>query len=133
MLVTDFLFALIVAFLIFLVFFRGFRRVGPFGGVVWFFLIVLFASWAGGVWIRPVGPTLWGVYWLPFVIVGLVVALLLAASAPPPPMRLPKSVEETEDKIEAESIAVALSAFVWIMLLFLIVAIGVHYITQAAA
>jgi hypothetical protein len=132
MVVTDFLFAVVVAFLIFVVFSRGFRRVGPFGGVLWFFLIVLFASWAGGVWVRPAGPVLWGVYWVPFLTVGLLVALLLAASTPPrTPLRPPKSADEAEARAEAEVLAVTLSVFFWIMLVFLIIAIAVHYITCA--
>jgi hypothetical protein len=133
MVVTDFLFALVIAFLIFVVFLHGFRRVGPFGGVLWFFLIVLFASWAGGVWVRPVGPMLWGVYWVPFLVVGLMVALLLAASSPPrPPGKPSKTIDEEKRKREAEVLGVSLSVFFWVMLVFLVIAISVHYIMRAA-
>jgi hypothetical protein len=102
--------------------------------MVWFFLIVLFASWAGGVWVRPAGPVLWGVYWVPFVIVGLLAALILAATTPRRPLpKPPTSVEEAEAKAEAEVLAVTLGASFWIMLVFLIIAIFVHYITYASA
>jgi hypothetical protein len=134
MVVTDFLFALVIAFLIFVVFLHGFRWVGPFGGVLWFFLIVLFASWTGGVWVRPVGPVLWGVYWVPFVVVGLLAALLLAAASPPrPPGKPPRGVDEEDAKGRAEILGVTLSVFFWIMLIFLVLAIAVHYIMRAPA
>lgn len=79
----DLLFALVIALLLTAVFAAGFRRRGPWG-IWWIFLLVIFlAAWAGGVWMTPFGPTLFDVYWLPFVFVGLVAALLLAAAAPP--------------------------------------------------
>jgi hypothetical protein len=56
-----------------------------------FLLLLLFAfSWAGGLWMMPFGPTLFGVSWLPFVLAGLILALILAAVLPrdePPPPR----------------------------------------------
>src|SRR5689334_22780496 len=42
-------------------------------------LILFLATWAGGIWLVPFGPRLWGVAWGTFVVVGLVVALLMAA------------------------------------------------------
>lgn len=49
-------------------------------GSVFVTLLILFlATWAGGVWLVPVGPRLWGVAWGSFVVVGLVVALVIVA------------------------------------------------------
>jgi len=42
-------------------------------------LILFLATWAGGIWLVPIGPRLWGVAWGSFVVVGLVVALLIGA------------------------------------------------------
>lgn len=47
---------------------------------VWLFVILLFTVWAGGLWIGPAGPLVFGVAWLPFLLVGLVVALVIAAA-----------------------------------------------------
>lgn len=47
-----------------------------------FFVLVFLASWAGGLWVRPVGPVFWGVSWLGFVLVGLAMALLLTSLSP---------------------------------------------------
>jgi putative exporter of polyketide antibiotics len=42
-------------------------------------LILFLATWAGGIWLVPLGPRLWGVAWGGFVVVGLFVALLIGA------------------------------------------------------
>ncbi|MBX7138920.1 MAG: hypothetical protein K1X83_13170 [Oligoflexia bacterium] len=55
---------------------RGWQQITP------AFLLILFATWAGGIWITPVGPLLLGVPWLPFAAVGLIVALLLMGLRP---------------------------------------------------
>jgi hypothetical protein len=85
MIVMDFVFALVVALMLVVIFAVIFNIRPPGFGVAAFFVIVFLASWAGGVWMTPLGPTGWGVYWLPFLLVGLMVALLLAAVRMPPP------------------------------------------------
>ncbi|MBX6316135.1 MAG: hypothetical protein IRY99_24975, partial [Isosphaeraceae bacterium] len=80
MLFWDFLIAFFVALALVALFAAAFRRPGPWvaeEGPAWVGLLVLFtilflASWAGGTWIGHVGPTLYGVYWLPFLAVGLI-------------------------------------------------------------
>jgi hypothetical protein len=47
---------------------------------VWLFVILLFTMWAGGAWIGPAGPLIFGVAWMPFLVVGLIVALIIAAA-----------------------------------------------------
>src|SRR5215471_6809262 len=42
-------------------------------------LILFLATWAGGIWLVPIGPRLWGVAWASFVAVGFLVALLIGA------------------------------------------------------
>lgn len=60
------------------------------------FLFVLFlAGIAGGYWIVPFGPVMWGVEWLPLLSIIFVVAILF--SAPPPHHRtIATSGEKTE-------------------------------------
>ena len=84
MILMDVVFALIIALLLVLIFTIIFRAKPPDFGSVAFFLIVFLSSWAGGIWLTPIGPVSWGVYWLPFLLVGVMVALLLAAVHPPP-------------------------------------------------
>ncbi|MGD9060344.1 MAG: hypothetical protein PVF72_07885, partial [Desulfobacterales bacterium] len=66
-------------------------------GFVWFFLFVLMATWAGGVWIRPFGPALSDVRWLQFLVVGLLVVLMFALFAP---LKTPQGRQDTIDQLE---------------------------------
>jgi hypothetical protein len=47
---------------------------------VWLFLILFLAAWATGTWTQPMGPPLYGLYWLPFfwgsLLLGLLVLML---------------------------------------------------------
>lgn len=46
------------------------------------FVIILFGVLAAAIWITPVGPAIWGYYWLPGLLVAVIFALLLAAALP---------------------------------------------------
>jgi len=70
--------SLVLSALFVLVIQRGERRTGFF----WLFVVVFLVTWAGGVWLRPFGPTLWGVCWLGFLLAGLFILLLLAIFIP---------------------------------------------------
>ncbi len=126
MILTDILFAMVVAVGLTLIFAKLLRNVGPWA-LWWMFLLLVFlAAWAGGVWITPVGPQLFGRYWLPFLLAGLFFALLLAAAAPVSPPRTEEAAQLVAQAEEATSTGV--SIFFWILLLALIVAIVVAYI-----
>ncbi len=146
----DLLVAFIIA-IILAVIFGGLGRYGPWRGIVWFFLIVLLAAWVGGVWAQPIGPPVYGVYWLPFLWIGLLIALLLAAASPrrpappplppppagqppppppagqpppPPPERAnPPSREEPVTSVAAATFGF----FFWILLIGFVIALFVHY------
>ena len=38
------------------------RGAGLRTGLIWLFLIIFLATWAGGIWLKPFGPTLWGIH-----------------------------------------------------------------------
>jgi hypothetical protein len=44
-----------------------------------FGIVVFIASWMGGVWIINMGTPVFGYYWLPFLLVALVLCLILLA------------------------------------------------------
>jgi hypothetical protein len=133
MFALELLLALIIAIVLSVLFALATRRGFQRPGFLWFFLVIFLATWTGGVWIRPFGPTLFGIHWLPFVLAGLVFSLFLIISSPGQP---PKSRHETIDmleKIEQEKkldtfTYVTLSVFFWILLCALITAIIVRYL-----
>ena len=123
-LLTAFLIAIALVIL-FGVLIRG-EAIGA--GLLWFFLLLFLATWAGGVWVAPVGPPLFGVSWLGFLLVGLFFALLIMALLPPaPPRSLPPGEMREEVETEATAFA-AVNAFFWILLIGFVVAIAAGYL-----
>lgn len=144
MLVAELLFAVFVAGILTLVFAGVFRRPSPWRGGLWiFFLIVLLATWAGTVWMRPVGPSVSGVHWLPGLAVGAVVALLIAAASPALTRTRrrrdgdtdPESVVVTGDREADTSVAaaVAVSAYLWVLIVGLVMALLLGYLVPRGA
>lgn len=132
MLFLELIAALFVALILSGVFALATRRGRRKTGFFWLFLIIFLATWAGGIWIRPFGPILWGIHWLAFLLIGLVMALVLALSATD---KFPRGRHETlnmleriEQEKEVEKITyVTLSIFFWILVTVLIVAIIFRY------
>lgn len=129
MLILEFLLALAVAILLSFVLVYPLRRrgPGPFEGLIFFFLILFLAAWAGGVWVRPIGPTAWNVSWVGFLLVGLIIALILA-SAFPSRRPIVNPPADTTTETEAEVAVVTLGVFFFILLFAMLAAIILHYI-----
>ncbi len=122
MLVTDLLLAFFIALVLAGIFSAGFGHRWPGYPAVWpsaffFFLLLFVAVWAGGIWASPYGPMIGSVAWLPFLIVGVAIALLLAAVLPR------GGPAET-----AGATAATLSVFFWLFLVVGAIAIIVGYI-----
>lgn len=128
MFIADLIIALVIAVLMTLFFAVLLRRRGPWGSIPLFFLVVLLGAWAAGKWIGPVGPPLIGVYWLPFVVFGLIVALFLSAA-----MAIPSAPERRKDpggrSAAGEGGAVRpLDGFFWLLLVVLVFVVVAAYL-----
>lgn len=130
----DLLFAFVVALVLALILIpltashRGREGTSAGGAILFFFLILFLATWAGGLWLEPMGPTLWGGYWLPFLLVGFFVALLLAATAEPSRHRpLEKRELPTAETQEAATAAMVFGVMFWVLLLALLAAVIAAY------
>ncbi|HKJ86767.1 MAG TPA: hypothetical protein VKA06_11860 [Spirochaetia bacterium] len=100
-------------------------RGGTAGFLMLFLLFFLFA-WAGGLWIGPLGPAFLGVYWLPGFVVALLIFLLIGALS----YHRPVSTREAQAEIEARQTAEKVfGALIWLVILGLILAIVVAYLT----
>jgi magnesium-transporting ATPase (P-type) len=82
-----------------------------------FFFVLFLSGIAGGYWIVPFGPVMWGVAWLPLLSIIFVVAILF--SAPPPHQR---TITTPGEKAEMGAFA-AVSIFTWILFVVLLIAI----------
>jgi hypothetical protein len=127
MFVSEFFIALIFAFIfsMLLVTALGWEypnRPGLFPSFIVLFLLLMAIIWAGGVWVRPYGPTVYEVPWLGFMVIGLIATLLIAALIPP------KGRTRRVPVTEGEAVAgAALGLFFWILMLILAVVIIVYY------
>ncbi|MFO7462127.1 MAG: hypothetical protein R6X07_16035 [Desulfatiglandales bacterium] len=126
-------YALFFALLLTAAFFALFRTKGPWSSIVLFFLVIFLASWAGGAWLTPFGPGLWGISFLPFLLVGLIFALLLAASAPSEREESTvELVDPEESRRKRATAATALGLFFWVLVGALLVIIIARYIALRA-
>lgn len=133
---AEFAWAFVFGLLIGLIFYAALGRTGPWDGFVWFFVLLILGTWAIGAWIEPVGPLLWGVAWLPFLVAAVFIALLIAAVTPDVYTRrhrrsgpaLTEETTESEATPDAhDAAAVAIGIFFWGVLLMLIGALVADY------
>jgi hypothetical protein len=121
-------FALVVALVftgILLAIRRGGYERGNWLTAVILFGILFLTSWAGGIWLHPLGPTVWGAAWMPFVAVGFLVALLVAAVSDKARRRAPVDAQQAAEAEEV--VGTTVTAFLWIFAVCLIAAITLHY------
>lgn len=124
MFIIDLFVALVVGMIIVSIVSRAFGTKGPWGSLLWFFLVVSLFAWAGGVWLVPFGPIFWGIGWLPIVFIGFLVSLLLTAASPRTPRW--RRTSQKEATSEAESRAVV-DAIFWIVVICLLIFVLGHY------
>ena len=124
MFIIDLVVALVVGMIIVLIVSRAFGTKGPWGSLLWFFLVVSLFAWAGGVWLVPFGPMFWGIGWLPIIIMGFLVSLILTAASPRTPRWRKASKEEVTS--EAGTRAVVDIIFWVVIICLLIFGLG-HY------
>ena len=126
MVFSDLLFVLLITLVLTAIFVVGFRRQRTGQIIAMFFVILFLATWAVGLWIVPVGPKIFGVPWVSYLIAGLLMALLLTALVPLAKSRRAK--DETTTESEEKTVAIAVfDLFFWILIIALIAAIILRY------
>jgi branched-subunit amino acid transport protein len=124
---SDFLFVLPIALLLTIIFSSVFGHRRGFSGLGLFFILLMLATWAGGLWVEPFGPEFWGVKWLSFLVIGTFFALFLLAILPP--TRKPETKEEAREQVEAEKeTIIVLNVFFWIIVIGFLAAIIIAYL-----
>lgn len=125
MIFAELVFALSVALFFTLIFTVVVRRVRSKRRVLVFFTVVFLAAWAGGIWITPAGPTLMGIYWLSFLIIGLIFALFFEMISV---LSRPRKLQKEEVKREAEEVQTELSLSFFILFVAFVILIILGYI-----
>lgn len=126
MILGEFLIALIIALFFTTILAVSGKKHRTWKRVITIFLIMLFASWAGGIWITPVGPAILGIYWLSIFVVALILALIMETVSAM--HASPSDVSKKETKKEEETLEVLISTSFLILLIIFIIVIVIGYI-----
>jgi hypothetical protein len=134
MVAHDFIFSLLVALVISIIFARILTRKGPRTGFIWFYLTIFLAVLAAGLWLKPYGAPLTGSNWLPFLTAGIMMAILLFILAPRYPevekdaqlnhkqtMEMLETMEQ--EKKVAEVAYISFNLFLWFIIFLLVAAV----------
>jgi len=127
---TGFLIILAIAGLVtfLLVGALGWRRYpnGPSWDAAIFVLLILYpALWVAHLWVKPAGPELFGIYWAPLVLVGLIVASIIGASGPR--RRKTPEIVIGPDAPSERPARTSLGFFFWALMLFFLGALIAGY------
>lgn len=125
-LIIGILYLVTISFAITLFFSYFLKKRGPWGSFWASFFIILLSVFAADIWIGPVGPFFYeNIYWVPPLIVGLLIALLLAATTPSPQIK--RELEKRQNEIEQRrEVMLTTGIFFWFLFIFmlLIVIVG---------
>ena len=90
--------------------------------LVFSFVVIGLFAWGAAAWIGPGGPMLWGVSWLPMIVVGVLVALVILALAVPPseppverPVETNPTRAENRPKLRTQRRLFAYGAAFWVL------------------
>ena len=119
MFIADLIVALAFGFFIVWVVSFAFGTRGPWGSLLWFFLVVSLFAWAGGVWLVPFGPTWGGIGWLPIILMAIFVSLLLTAASPRTRRWRRRAEAQANANANSET-RVVVDAIFWVLLICLL-------------
>jgi hypothetical protein len=125
MLLLEAVFAFFFSFALAYLFAAAFDRRGPWG-TTWSMALVAFGIvLAAGLWIEPFGPPVYGLYFAPFIVTGLLVMLLFAAI----PVGVATRRPTTKGSVTGD---IALGMTFWIMIVALAAVSLVAITTETA-
>ena len=114
MLLIDLGLSVAVSVILTLVLLRFVHAHGPWRKPMTFPLVIFLFAWAGGAWVAPGLSGGWVTYWIPFVLVGLVTAVLIVSVSPRHDLRSQEDVREFER--EQTAVLLSVTLLMWILL-----------------
>jgi hypothetical protein len=103
--------ALAAALLLSWIFLRFVHEHGPWRRPWAFALVIFLFAWAGGAWIAPGLTSGWITYWIPFLLVGLVTAVLIVTVSPRHDLRSAEDADQFQR--EQEAVLLSVTVFWW--------------------
>jgi hypothetical protein len=127
MLLSRILLVLGIAVVVGTLFSFGLRRRGrrPWPSAIWFFLILFVGTWALGGFFRPLGPAVGDLFWVPYLVAALLIAMLLATATP---IRALSTGEEPRDgRRGATRVARGAGVLFWLVLAASLLLLAIQY------
>ncbi len=118
------IYAIILGIIFTLIFAVGISRSRRWDNILGFFAVIFLVGWAGSLWVIPYEPFLFGISWIPILILTLVVALILSAVLTSYYPKIEASMSDEREKVGGSIIG----TFFWIIIFILIVSIIVGYV-----
>ncbi len=118
------LFALIIGVVFTLIFAVGVAGSRKWDNILGFFAVIFLVGWTASIWVIPYEPLLFGLSWLPILILTLIVSLLLSAILTPYYPKVEAKMGEEREKVGGTLIG----TFFWIVVFILIISIIVGYV-----
>jgi hypothetical protein len=118
MFLTDLVLVLVISIILTGAFAIGFRKQGFRFGIIFFFLLLFLSTWAGGIWVPSVGPSILSVNFFSFLIVGFIVAMLLTAVLPPGDSE--HIIKEKKGEVRVESCKIVTVDLLFLMLVVIL-------------
>jgi hypothetical protein len=122
------IFPFVAAFLLALIFGGilsfGLKRKGPgpMKGLLFYFLLILFTTWAIGNWVHSVGPDIYTVPWVTFLIVAIFVTLFITVLVPPERAILPDKAADVIQNNEVKDAAmIVFGLLFWVFIIALVI------------
>lgn len=125
MFIGDFILALFLGLVFAAIFGGTMRPRAGMPGILPVFIVFSLFAWVGGLWLKPFGPPIYGVSWMPGLTLSVLIFLLLAATSRQPP----KTGQDVEGNIIAKDAASAVGVAFWFLIIALVAAIIVGYLT----
>ena len=127
MFVLDILFALMIAFLLAILYYCGRRgRAGRWATLSAFIIGLIFAGWLGGMWLAPGEFILWRIHWVPYAFLAVLLAIVSLILIRPPPSLQSRSADAiTDPALRTDTFAV--SIFFSLSALVFVALIGLRY------
>ncbi|HEB88503.1 MAG TPA: hypothetical protein ENI85_02940 [Deltaproteobacteria bacterium] len=113
MLLVDIGISLVAAVILSWMFLRLVHEHGPWQKPWAFGLVVFLFAWAGGAWIAPGLAGGWVTHWIPFVLVGLLTAVLIVTVSPRHDLASPEDADQLER--EEEAVLLSVTVLYWVL------------------
>jgi hypothetical protein len=111
-----------------------FKRTGPYNNIFIFFILIFVGAWAIGLWLKPIGPSFYGYYWIGYLAGGILLAFIIASAGPPNTLngKTPDRIKQDEEFLESKKrkAIIETNMFMAALIIIFLITILLGYLTN---